>query len=484
MDFSWSTIGFWILISPCFAANSSCQKERHSQVLILGAGMSGIAAAKTLHEKHGIDDFVILEGYNRIGGRMRQVEFAGTVVELGANWVQGIKNNPIWDLVQKYNLRGGFTMAEPTPGLYIVRNETGHDVTGLDMHEAFYEAVNVLDTIINERRQQGKGDLSARAGIRLAGWQPQNPAQSSVEYFYYDFEYAVPPKYISCGVKMFTNGSIDSVGDKQYFISDSRGYSYLVDEMAQSFLAPEDSRLLLNQVVDVIEWDEDGVKVSTKTREVFTADYLLITFSIGVLKSNAITFKPQLPPQMLEPIFKLTMVDYIKIFLKFPYRFWDKKQYIFYASQRRGYYPVWQDLEVDGNLPEGVNILFITVTGEEATRVQYQSDNDTKAEIMAILRKVYGSDIPEATDILYKRWAHDPLFYGTYSNDEIGMAHQDYLQLQTNVSRMYFAGEGTSELYNGYVHGAYFSGVERADKLANDIRECENVKNKYVMLNN
>lgn len=455
------------------ARNSGKEFQKHSQVLVLGAGMSGITAAKTLHE-NGIEDFIILEGSERIGGRMRCTEFAGTVIELGANWVQGIKNNPIWDLAKKYNLQGGFTMANPTVGEYIVRNETGHDVTSMDNHEAFRDALIKLKNIIEERRKAGKGDIDARTGIRLAGWQPQNPAQSTVEYFKYDFDDCLPPLYISCQVKKLTNGSIESNNGKQYFVFDPRCYSHIVDEMARSFLnPPTDShpRLLLNQVVHTIQWDTHGVSVTTQTGDVFTADYLLVTFSIGVLKSNAVSFKPQLPAQIIEPIFKQAMVDYIKIFLKFPSRFWDKKQYIFYASERRGYYPIWQDIGVDAGLPEGLNLLMITVTGEEATRIQFQSDAETKAEIMEVLFNVYGSNIPNATDILYKRWAHDPLFYGTYSNIPIGMTHEDYIALQTNVSRMYFAGEATSELYTGFVHGAYFSGLERAEKIIHDIKE-------------
>lgn len=44
----------------------------HKKVLILGAGLSGIIAGKTLKD-NGVDDFLILEGQNYIGGRIRQV---------------------------------------------------------------------------------------------------------------------------------------------------------------------------------------------------------------------------------------------------------------------------------------------------------------------------------------------------------------------------------------------------------------------------
>jgi polyamine oxidase len=54
--------------------SSMTQKQPHKKVLILGAGLSGIVAGKTLLD-NGIDDFLILEGQDYIGGRIKQVRF-------------------------------------------------------------------------------------------------------------------------------------------------------------------------------------------------------------------------------------------------------------------------------------------------------------------------------------------------------------------------------------------------------------------------
>lgn len=459
-----------LTFQPNTVKTTKSQFVKHSKVLILGAGISGIKAARTLHD-NGIEDFTILEGYQHIGGRMRKGEFAGTVIELGANWVQGLNNNPIWELAKKYDLRGNYTIAEPVNEHYIIRDENGKDVTDQGNPEGMAKASEKLDEIVRERREAGMPDIDVQTGLRLAGWQPQNPAQSSIEYFYEDFDAGDRPHFISSRVKSLTNGTIDSHDGKQFFVFDPRGYAVIVEEIAKSFLEPEDLRLCLKQIVNKINWDSNGVEVSTTTGEVYSADYLLVTFSIGVLKSNMVKFNPDLPAEILEPIYKIEMADYIKIFLKFPSKFWDRKQYILYASKRRGYYPVWQDIEIDAGVPEaGLNILIVTVTGAEASRVQYQSDETTKAEIMAVLRNVYGKDIPDPTHFFYPRWRHDPLFFGCYSNNPIGISHEDYLALQSNVARMYFAGEATNELYNGYVHGAYFSGLNRAEKMVHDIR--------------
>jgi len=81
----------------------------HHQVLVLGGGVAGIIAARSLHSK-GVDDFVIIEARDELGGRLRSHDFGGTTVEVGANWIQGTQApgglaNPILDLAIKHNLK-------------------------------------------------------------------------------------------------------------------------------------------------------------------------------------------------------------------------------------------------------------------------------------------------------------------------------------------------------------------------------------------
>ena len=93
-------------------ANTTSIVSNHTTVLILGGGMTGIIAARTLHEQ-GIDDFIILDARTELGGRMIHETFGvpgrQVVVEMGPNWVQGTQQgngpaNPIWELALKHNL--------------------------------------------------------------------------------------------------------------------------------------------------------------------------------------------------------------------------------------------------------------------------------------------------------------------------------------------------------------------------------------------
>ncbi len=107
------------LLSPFFSyarsipQSSDATQKRDATVLILGGGVAGVIAARTLHE-HGIDDFKIVEARSELGGQLQNFKFGVPgnqhSLELGANWVQGTETNggpenPIWGLVKKHSVK-------------------------------------------------------------------------------------------------------------------------------------------------------------------------------------------------------------------------------------------------------------------------------------------------------------------------------------------------------------------------------------------
>ena len=83
---------------------------RRTKILILGAGVAGLAAAKTLQDNN-VNDFLILDAQNYIGGRFKQRSFSGVKLEEGANWIHhaDYDPNPLWEFKMKYGLRGIYT---------------------------------------------------------------------------------------------------------------------------------------------------------------------------------------------------------------------------------------------------------------------------------------------------------------------------------------------------------------------------------------
>ncbi|CAF2351528.1 unnamed protein product [Rotaria sp. Silwood2] len=78
--------------------------EKHYRVVIVGAGIAGLSCAKYLIE-NGINDFVIIEAHDQIGGRCRTIELFEHPIELGAESLHGeLLNNPLYQLAEEHRL--------------------------------------------------------------------------------------------------------------------------------------------------------------------------------------------------------------------------------------------------------------------------------------------------------------------------------------------------------------------------------------------
>lgn len=90
---------------------------------------------------------------------------------------------------------------------------------------------------------------------------------------------------------------------------DRRGFKTIVQAEAAEFLQPQ--QLLLNSTVNLIEYSGDGVQVTLANNETLRADYALVTFSVGVLQNDDVTFSPALPDWKQEAVQAITMVSTI-----------------------------------------------------------------------------------------------------------------------------------------------------------------------------
>lgn len=73
------------------------------KILIVGSGASGFAAGTKLLE-NGFKNITILEAENRIGGRVNTIPFSKNVVDMGAQWCHGEKDNVVFELSNKFKV--------------------------------------------------------------------------------------------------------------------------------------------------------------------------------------------------------------------------------------------------------------------------------------------------------------------------------------------------------------------------------------------
>ncbi len=141
--------------------------------------------------------------------------------------------------------------------------------------------------------------------------------------------------------------------------------------------------------------------------------------------------------------------------------------------------PVWQNLPGTATgIPENDNILLVTVTGQKAWELR-EDRNKIKQELLPVLKKVFhfgfmvenGGTEPELLAIELKNWVWDMNFRGAYSHPEVGTTSQDFDNLLSPIGgKLFFAGEGLSELYYGFLHGAYLTGDDQAKKIVSIIQ--------------
>lgn len=452
-----SILVLWLSLS--FGASFPQEKKK---VLILGAGVSGITAAKTLFEQ-GVTDFLVLEGQSYIGGRIRQASFAEMKVEMGANWIHHSDqdDNPLILLKNKNDL----TATPSNYSRHIIRNDMGADATNTHL---FKEWTVARDKLFKLGEARGKEDIPPRdmpatTGLKKLGWRSDTPLKKLLSWSDINFQYGI-------GEEEASLNNMGAAGEDT-FINDQRGVWSLYRDFYSNF--PD--KILVNQTVTRIKYNDESVEVTTAEGIIYAAEYALCTFSNGVLESKMVTFDPDLPDWKTEAIFRKRMVYYTKIFLKFPKKFWDDSEFILHVSkQGTGHFPHFQNLDRPGFF-EGSKMLLATVTGDVALRIEAQDDSKTLDEVMQVLRNMYGDGIPNATEIVVSKWSQNPYVVGSWSDPVVGTDHNAHAYMASRIKNLFFGGEAAHGHWYGFMQGAYYSGWERANQIASLIQRenCE-----------
>ena len=233
------------------------------------------------------------------------------------------------------------------------------------VYDRFEPAVEKLKSLRDRMNKNDDiPDMSQRSALRLGGWIPETAIDQVIEWFDFDFEYAETTEVTSAN-------QTEDIGDT-YFMTDEGGYKQIFDDVAGFLKEPEYiNHTRLNQKVLSIDYSNDvSVVVTCEDGTRYIGEYVLVTFSIGVLQSDSVRFIPPLPEWKDVIINKFHMAAYSHIYLSFPSKFWDDTEWIVHASDRRGYYPVFFNFLSEGFYPEGTPVLMAEVTGK---KTQYNS---------------------------------------------------------------------------------------------------------------
>lgn len=436
------------LIAPTEEEEMTDSLSTSADVLVLGAGIAGLAAARALTEQGRT--VIILEARNRIGGRMWTDSSLGMPLDLGASWIHGVKGNPITKLAKDFGIKtiptdGGNALEFAADGSELPDDEFARMEA---LFEDIYEEVAEMQDSTEE-------DMTLQAAIDqvIASRELSDEDLRRLNYYIHlvtALEYGADPKDLS----LWWWDQDEEFGGEEVIFPD--GYNQITAALAQGL------DIRLGEVVKIVRYGVGGVQVQTSQGD-FVADQAVVTFPLGVLKQASVKFEPPLPESKQEAIKRLGMGVLNKVYLKFPEVFWDEEvETISYVGERLGEWGDWLSF-----VPfTGEPVLMAFHGGEKGFAIENLSDDEIRAGAMKTLRVMFGDDIPEPVGMLVTRWGKDPFAFGAYSHIPPFASGDDYDTLAEPVDDvLFFAGEATSREYPSTVHGAYLSGARATQEM-------------------
>lgn len=426
-----------------------------ADVIVVGAGIAGLAAARDLH-RAGLR-VTVLEARDRVGGRVWTDRTGpGAPLDMGASWIHGVRGNPIAALAEEFDV----AVARPTN----YDAATLYDAQGYELSDEQYDLIDelfetfpdLLRTARRRRSNSGAGDTSLRVALDayIADEELDAPTVRALAYV---VNALVVQEYASDAGDL----SLFHFDQDRAFRGPDVTFPQGYDELAAGLAAGLDVRR--KHVVTRIGYDNGGVAISTDRGE-FAARYAVITLPLGVLQSDTVAFQPALPASKSEAIGRLGMGVLDKVYLRFADPFWaeDGADWIGYVSAGTGEWSEWFNVHAFTGEP----VLLAFNAGDFAREVERWSDEEVVAAAVDVLRTIYGDDIPAPLGWRISRWAQDPFARGSYSHIPPGATGSDYDALAASVAgRLFFAGEATSRKYPSTVHGAYLSGLRAAQEI-------------------
>ncbi len=424
-----------------------------ARVIVIGAGVAGLEAARRLREK-GIGPVIVVEARDRIGGRVWTVREGGVAFDMGASWIHGLSGNPLKTMTDVLGARRVTTdyddFTSLLPGGRVVSG-AAEDAPDRLLAEVLAEVAERADAdgpdeslaaAVDKVVADGGYDASERADIAFA-------LNTNVEH-----EYAAAASALSA--RCWDEGEV--FGGADAILPD--GYDAIVAALAEGL------DIRTNTVVTGIAVTADSVTVTTQSGSVLKSMYAVVTLPVGVLKAGSVVFDPPLSDAKRAALGRMNSGILHKTWLRFPRAFWMDKAntaFIGHRAARVGDFAEWLNLQVLAGVP----VLLGFNAGLEAEQLERLSDAEVVERAMVVLRDLFGPDVPEPTATLVSAWGRDPFARGSYASLGVGacLETRDALAA-TEHGRLFFAGEATVRDNAATVHGALLSGRRAADAIA------------------
>ncbi|KAI1891958.1 hypothetical protein AGOR_G00149070 [Albula goreensis] len=463
------------------------------KILVVGAGIAGIAAATKLRE-FGFSDVTLLEATGQTGGRIAKSHLGKSWIDTGAQIIHGATDkNPVYCLCKTHGFLDEVTKEE---GSWAIFNNKGNKVDP-EFAEQVYEAgQTIMRQMSYDNIKKSIGAHFAEKTQELLSAHEESPnveqARGILSMVGKDFLIDIGATDLNDVSQASWKYMPKDIGED---LNIGGNMFRLVEKLLEDF--PKEC-VVLNKAVSRIEWDRDDTQYPVRVvlgSEKMEADHVVVTMSLGCLKAGATTlFSPQLPQDKVQVINDLQFGTITKIFLEYEEAFWESSvseislvwedescEHIF--TERNNWLKYLHDFTVMRPQEKFGNVLIGWCAGDVAKLVEEMSEEKLSAAVTDHLRTFTGnSSLPAPKTVLVTKWQSNPYTMGSYSFIPVGIDAEVMDTLAQPLSsgrdtgpelQVLFAGEGTIKSMYSTVQGALLSGQREANRLAQHYKKTQ-----------
>jgi monoamine oxidase len=445
--------------------------SREADVVIVGAGLAGLAAARRLTAA-GIE-CVVLEARDRVGGRTLNHSIGGDkIVEVGGQWV-GPTQTRVLELMRELGLDSFPTYQQ---GEHVIEYDGGlQRYTGTipklskRLLADFGQAQWKLDRMA--RKVPAEAPWTAPKAKEwdsqtLWSWMRRNVlTQGARDALALGVEavWAAQPEDISLLHALFyiaSAGGLDALWDTEGGAQDARvvGGSQLISiRMAEEL----GDRVVLGAPVRQIGYADDRVSVRADGIEVEARRAIV---ALPPTLTSRIAYDPPLPAMRDQLTQRIPQGTVIKCIAIYPEPFWRARGLTGQATSIEG--PV--KLTFDNSPPDGTpGVLLGFLEGNQARTLGAWDPARRREAVIACFVRLFGPDAAQPLDYIDKSWADEEWTRGCYGCYMPPGAWTVYgPHLRAPIGPIHWAGAETATVWSGYMDGAVRSGDSAADAVS------------------
>lgn len=463
--------------------------KQTARIVIIGAGSAGIAAATRLLEQ-GFRNVLLIEAEDRIGGRINTVPFADNVVDLGGQWCHGEQGNVVYQTVKDLDLLAATEDHYETFKCVRSNQEVLPQDIADNLKSIAFKSIPDRQTELLDFEGSLGDYINQKFWQELAQLPPMD--RTIAEEFlavFHKFEASV-----EAADHLY---EVSGKGHLEYWLCEGelllnwrdKGYKQFLRQLMKAREdQPDDlgvlkGRVLLNRRISQINWSgEDEVTLRCWNGEILTADHVICTVSLGVLKEqHRQLFTPALPAAKVSAIEGLKLGTVDKFFLEYENPplpsdwpginfLWLKQDLeelraseLFWLESVFGFYPVsYQPRILQG-----------WIIGPHARHMETLTEEKVLEGLLWLFRKFLPFEMAHPRRMLRTQWHANPNFRGSYTfrstyTDELRTGAWDLEAPLLDVGgkpRLQFAGESSHKHFYSTVHGAVETGFREANRL-------------------